>query len=242
MSDSGLPILQVKTPKKKSMKSPPPEPLPVESFLMAIVAPPRSGKSNMLMTLIGASHMFGREYFTEIYYFSPSQKFDETTRHLLPKLENVIQIDDMDELERADVLVKGIMMQQAKEDLEDRPNILLIFDDMAGMLEKNKTLQKLCTKYRHFGISIIISLQQFKSVPVMIRNSMTCFIMFNIPSNNELEKINEGVLERFPNGLELAKYATQKRYNFCYINIEKATMHRCFDELLYSRDLDPAFD
>ena len=148
----------------------------------------------------------------------------------------------MDQLERADVLVKGIMMQQAKEDLEDRPNILLIFDDMAGMLEKNKTLQKLCTKYRHFGISIIISLQQFKSIPVMIRNSLTCFIMFNIPSSKEFEKISDEILDRFPNGQELARDATQKRYNFCYINIEKATMHRCFDELLYSRDLDSAFD
>jgi len=238
---SGLPILQVKTPKKKDIKMPP-EPLPPGNWLMGVVAPPRSGKSNLLMTLIGASHMFGRDYFQEIYIFSPSQRFDETTRHLLPKLENVIQIDDMDQLEHADILVKSIMMQQAKEDLEDRPNILLIFDDMAGMLEKNKALQKLCTKYRHFGISIIISLQQFKSIPVMIRNSMTCFIMFNIPSGKEFEKISDEILDRFPNGQELARIATQKRYNFAYINIEKATMHRCFDELLYSRDLDPAFD
>ena len=238
---NGLPILQVKTPKKKNMKLPP-EPLPPHAFLMGIVAPPRSGKSNLLMTVIGASHMYGRDYFDEIYYFSPSQKFDETTRHLLPKLDNVIQIDDMDQLERADVLVRSIMMQQAKEDLEERPNILMIFDDLAGMLEKNKTLQKLCTKYRHFGISIIISLQQFKSIPVMIRNSLTCFLMFNIPSSKEFEKISDEILNRFPNGQELARDATQKRYNFCFINIEKATMHRCFDELLYSRDLDPAFD
>ena len=238
---NGLPILQVKTPKKKNMKLPP-EPLPPHAFLMGIVAPPRSGKSNLLMTVIGASHMYGRDYFDEIYYFSPSQKFDETTRHLLPKLDNVIQIDDMDQLERADVLVRSIMMQQAKEDLEERPNILMIFDDLAGMLEKNKTLQKLCTKYRHFGISIIISLQQFKSIPVMIRNSLTCFLMFNIPSSKEFEKISDEILDRFPNGQELARDATQKRYNFCFINIEKATMHRCFDELLYSRDLDPAFD
>lgn len=238
---NGLPILQVKTPKKKNIKLPP-EPLPPHAFLMGIVAPPRSGKSNLLMTVIGASHMYGRDYFQEIYVFSPSQRFDETTRHLLPKLDNVIQIDDMDQLERADVLVRSIMQQQAKEDLEERPNILMIFDDMAGMLEKNKALQKLCTKYRHFGISIIISLQQFKSIPVMIRNSLTCFIMFNIPSSKEFEKISDEILDRFPDGQELARHATQKRYNFCFINIEKATMHKCFDELLYSRDLDPAFD
>ena len=79
------------------------------------------------MTLIGASHMYGRDYFDEIYYFSPSQNFDDTTRHVYPKLTNVIQIDDMDQLENADVLVKSIMMSQAKEDPEERPKNFMYF-------------------------------------------------------------------------------------------------------------------
>ena len=238
-----LPVLDVKKPKMKPDSAP--EPLPPACFLWGVVAPPRSGKSNLLMTLIGASHMYGRKYFSEIYYFSPSQNFDNTTRFVLPKLDNVIQIDDMDQLENADILVRQIMLSQAKEsqeDLANRPKILFCFDDLAGTLEKNKTLQKLCTKYRHYNISIIISVQQFKSIPVMIRNSLTCFTMFNIPSLKEFEKISDEILDRFPNGQELAKYATTKRYEFCYINIEKATMHRCFDELLYDRSTDPAFD
>jgi hypothetical protein len=237
---SGLPILDVKKP--KPVQDSAPEPLPPHAFLWGVVAPPRSGKSNMLMSLIGANHMYGRKYFSEIYYFSPSQNFDNTTRFVLPKLDNVIQIDDMDQLENADILVKQIMVNQAKEDLEDRPKILMIFDDMAGTLEKNKTLQKLCTKYRHFGISIIVSVQQFKSIPVMIRNSMTCFTMFNIPSSKEFEKISDEILDRFPNGQELARFATTKRYEFCFINIEKAQMWRCFDQLLYDRATDPDFN
>jgi hypothetical protein len=237
---TSLPILDVKKPKMKPDTAP--YPLPPHAFLMGVVAPPRSGKSNLLMTLIGASHMYGRDYYDEIYYFSPSQNFDETTRHVLPKLTNVIQIDDIDQLENADILVRSIMMSQAKEDPEERPKILCLFDDLAGTLEKNKTLQKLCTKYRHYGISIIISLQQFKSIPVMIRNSMTCFIMFNIPSSKEFEKISDEILDRFPNGQELAQYATRKRYEFMFANIEKATMHRNFDELLYDRSTDPNFD
>lgn len=237
---NGLPILDVKKPKMKPDTAP--EPLPPHPFLMGIVAPPRSGKSNLLMTLIGASHMYGREYFQEIYVFSPSQCFDATTRYVLPKLDNVIQIDDIDQLENADILVKSIMMSQSKEEPEERPKVLCIFDDMAGTLEKNKQLQKLCTKYRHYGISIIISLQQFKSIPVMIRNSLTCFIMFNIPSSKEFEKISDEILDRFPNGQELAQYATKRRYEFMFANIEKATMHRNFDELLYDRSTDPNFD
>jgi hypothetical protein len=65
---SNLPILDVKKGKTKPDTAP--YPLPPHAFLMGMVAPPRSGKSNALMSLIGASHMYGREYFDEIYYFS----------------------------------------------------------------------------------------------------------------------------------------------------------------------------
>lgn len=236
-----LPILQVKPPKKKNERLPP-EPLPPKYFLWGCTSPPRSGKTNMLMTLIGASHMYGRDFFDEIYYFSPSQNFDAVTRHVLPKLDNIIQIDDPDQIENADILVKSIMAKQAKEDLEDRPNLLLIFDDCAGMLERNKVLQRLATKYRHFGINILILVQQYKSIPVMIRNCMTCFTHFHIPNEKEFIKMNEEIHDRFPNGSELARQASQKRYDFCFINIEKAQMWHNFDECIYDKDCDPEFD
>lgn len=235
-----LPVLEVKKPKQKPDTAP--EPLAPHAFLMGVTSPPRSGKSNLLMSLIGASHLYGRDYWEEIYYFSPSQNFDNSTRFVLPKLDNVMQIDDPDQLENADVFVRQIMKQQAADPPEERKKVLMIFDDMAGTLEKNKILQKLCCKYRHYSCSIMVATQQYKSIPVMIRNSMTTFIMFNIPSAKEFEKISDEILERFPNGQELARYATKKRYEFAYINIEKATMHRCFEELLYDRATDPAFD
>lgn len=236
---NGLPVLEVKKPKMPD--DPTPDPLPKHAFLMGIVAPPRSGKSNLLMTLIGASHMYGRDYFEEIYYLSPSQNFDNTTRFVLPQLENVIQIDDPDILENADVIIKQIMNQQAKERPEDRKKVLVILDDMAGTLERNKILQKLSTKYRHYGVSIIVSTQQYKSIPVMIRNCLTCFIHFHIPNEKEFIKMNEELHDRFPNGAEIARAATQKRFNFCFMNIEKAQMWHNFDTCLYDKDTDPSF-
>jgi len=237
---NGLNILQVKTPKKKEKL--PPTPLPAKYFLWGVVAPPRSGKTALILNLIANSNFYGRDFFTEIYYFSPSQNHDSVTRHVLPKLDNVIQIDNPDEIEHADILLKQIMDQQRKEDPDDRPNILCIFDDMQGLLERNKELCRLAGKYRHSAINICIITQQFKSIPVIIRNAMTCFTHFHIPSEKEYIKMNEEIHDRFPNGAELAREATQKRYNFCFINIEKAEMWKNFDELLYSKDADPNFD
>jgi hypothetical protein len=193
------------------------------------------------MSLIGASHFYGRDYFEEVYYLSPSQNFDNTTRFVLPKLDNVVQIDDPDVLENADVIVKQIMNQQAHDKPEDRKRVLIVLDDLAGTLERNKILQKLSTKYRHYGVSIIVSVQQYKSIPVMIRNCMTCFIHFHIPNEKEYTKMNEELHDRFPNGEELGRLATQKRYNFAFMNIEKAQLWHNFDTCLYDKDTDPAF-
>ena len=237
---SNLQILEVKKPKKKADTAP--EPLPPHAFLMCIVAPPRSGKSNLLMTVIGASHMYGRDYFDEIYYLSPSQNFDDTTRHLLPKLDNVIQIDDPDVLENADVIIKQIMNQQSKDKPEDRKKVLIVMDDMAGTLNKNKQIQKLATKYRHYGLSLIFCLQHYKALPTMIRTSMTCFIHFNIPNEKDYFKMCEEIHCRFPGGEEMGRLATKKRYNFAYINMENAEFYHNFETLLYSRANDPDFD
>jgi len=237
---NGIPILDVKKPKKKPDTAPPP--LPPHAFLMGIVAPPRSGKSNLLMTLIGASHAYGRDYFDEIYYLSPSQNFDETTRHLLPKLDNLIQIDDPSVLENADVIIAQIMSQQAKDKVEDRKKVLVVCDDMSGVLNKNKQLQKLATKYRHYGMSLIFSVQHYKAIPVMIRTSLTCFIHFNIPNERDYDKMCEELHCRFPNGPQMGKLATQKRYSFAFLQLENAEFYQCFDKLLYSRATDPDFD
>ena len=194
------------------------------------------------MTLIGASHTYGRDYFQEIYYLSPSQNYDATTRFVLPKLDNVMQIDDVDTLENADVIIRSIMKAQAADPPEDRKKVLIILDDMAGTLEKNKQLQKLCTKYRHYCISIICSVQHYKSLPPMIRTSMTAFIHFNIPNERDYFKMCEEIHCRFPHGEEMGRLATEKRYNFAFINMEKAEFYHNFDTLLYSRDTDPDLD
>ena len=235
---SGLSVLEIKSPNKKPIRPLPPQPLPAACFLLGIVSPPRSGKSALIMNLIANSKMYGRNYFDEVIYCSPSQNFDETTRHVLPKLDFVTQIDDIDMLENCDTLIKSIMASQQKEEVEERPNILIVLDDMAGQLERNKVLQRLCTKYRHYGISIIVSVQHYKSIPTMIRTSLTAFIHFHIPNEIDYKKMCEEIHCQFENGAEMGKMVTEKRFAFSFINLEKAEFWDQFNTCLYSRDTD----
>ena len=231
-------ILEIKVPKKKIIDLPP-SPLPPHCFLMGIVSPPRSGKSALIMNLIANSQMYGRKYFDEVIYCSPSQNFDETTRHILPKLDFVTQIDDIDMLENCDTIIRGIMNAQAKAGPEDRQKLLIVLDDMAGTLERNKQLQKLATKYRHYGISIIVSVQHYKSIPTMIRTSLTCFIHFHIPNEIDYGKMCEEIHCQFKDGDIMGKAVTAQRFSFAFINLERAEFWDNFQTCLYSRDTDP---
>ena len=237
MSDKGLPILDVKKPKSKPDTAP--YPLCPHPFNLVISSSPRSGKTNLLMSLIGASHMYGRDYWDTIYFFSPSCLHDQTTKFILPKLDNVIVISDPKELDSADMLVGQIMRDQMSAKEEDREKILIIMDDMASDLARNKQLQKTSCRFRHGNCSIITLVQSYKTAPLLIRNCMTAFIVFNVASDKEFEKIAEEVLDRFPNGRELCRQATRQRYNFCYINVEQAQMWHNFDTILYDKATDP---
>lgn len=234
---SGLQILDVKKPKQKPDTAP--YPLMPHPFNLVISAAPRSGKTACLINLIAASHMYGRDYWDTIYFFSPSCMHDQTTKHVLPKLENIVIISDPAELDNADVLVGQIMRDQMKATEDDRDKILIVMDDMASDLARNKQLQKTACRFRHGNCSIITIVQSYKTAPLLIRNCMTGFIVFNVASDKEFEKISEEVLDRFPNGRELARLATRQRYNFCYVNVEKAQMWHNFDTCLYDKDADP---
>jgi len=109
--DNRLTVLPVKKPKDAPSDLNPI--LLPHAFLLMIVAPPRSGKSNLIINLICNSEFYrgkrGDHYFKDIYYLSPTQEFDKTTMNALKMLDNVVQISDTDQLLHMDVILKSLM-------------------------------------------------------------------------------------------------------------------------------------
>jgi hypoxanthine phosphoribosyltransferase len=114
--------------------------LPPHAFLLGIIAPPRSGKTNLIMNLLLNDQFYYNKkkspysYFDEIFYLSPTQIFDKTCCELLPKLENLIQITDPDELVFADTILDKITKEQAEVEKEDRKKILVVILDFIRSL------------------------------------------------------------------------------------------------------------
>ena len=218
--------------------------LPSHPFLEIVISPPRGGKSNALINKILNPELYyngkgeNPSYFDEIFWLSPTSKFDFTTKEALKKLDIVHQINDPDELVQSDVLLTEIMKEQADADEDDRKKILIVFDDMVGIIDKLPKLQQLATKFRHFSLSIIIVSQSYRKIPNTIRNCITSIMLFDLKNAKEFEKIYDEIGSGVPLWNELVERSVKKRYDFVYFNVEKQEMYHCYKKLLWSRDMD----
>ena len=248
MNDNKKSVLKIlpvkKDPENESKLNPV---LPIHPSCTCIVAPPRAGKSNLIMNLLSNPNFYycGNEddpdnpsYFDEIYYFSPTSRFDKTTKKILSAMDNVIQIDDMDELQDTALYV-GELQKSQKEWNEQkegrpRPKILLVYDDMVDLLVKTK-VDMLSTKFRHYNFSVICISQSYKKLPPVLRNCMTAFIFFNLMSEKEYIKVFEEHGQSIPGYWEYIKLLN-KKYQFLYYNIENQELYHNFETLLWSKD------
>ena len=219
--------------------------LPSHAFLMLLIAPPRAGKSNLIANLLCNPNFYYNKkdalnpsYFDEIFYFSPTSKFDATTKMYLKKLNNAIQIHEPGELEHMDTYMSEIMRTQAEwteDDPEPRKKILFCIDDCLGIIERNKGVSSLATKYRHYGISIIVTSQSWRRLPSTIRNCATALIFFNLVSHKEYIKLYEEHCQAVPMYWEILPLLDRK-YQFFYYHLERQELYHNFERLLFSKD------
>lgn len=222
--------------------------LPKHAFLMLMIAPPRSGKSALIANLLANQNFYNAlEYWDEVFYVSPTQKFDRTTMHYLPKLDNVIQIDDEDTLNRLDIFLKEIMDDQMKRldevdsktgKQKEMQRILIILDDCLGYLNTNNALPNICTRYRHYNMSFIITSQSFRRLPLVIRNCANQVVFFKMNNEQEVEKLFDEYLSAYhPNAINIAKSITSTKYNFVYLNHDELKLYKNFSELIVDGSL-----
>lgn len=240
-----LRILKVKTEKENILpieKELHPH-LPRHAFLELIVAPPRSGKSSLIANMLANHNYYNKYdskkdefYFQTIYYISPSQLFDRVTKTYLQKLETeVIQISDPEDIKQIEHVLKDIMKNQMKLHEEEEPmkRILIVLDDCIGYFDDS--LATLCSRYRHWSLSIIITSQQYRKIPLLIRNCAGHIIVFKLNNSKEIEKITDEWGEAYttPANFEsILRHSTEKKYNFLYMDNENLKMYQNFETLI----------
>ena len=231
-----LDVLKVKDVKKKIHpldKTLHPN-LPRHPFLQLLIAPPKSGKSNLIMNMLFNQEFYNaQEYWEEVVYISPTADFDNTLKNFLPMLENCVRITDPDEIVNLESILKEICRGQMelKKKNEEFKRILVVLDDCVGFMDKS--LGILCSKYRHYSLTIILTSQSFRSIPLITRNCAGNLIIFHLNSGKEWEKITEEHGDNFSSDFEsIARKNTEVKYSFVMLNNESMKMTSGFNDVL----------
>lgn len=209
-----------------------PETLPHDNFILLMMAPPRSGKSVLIMNLLFNEIFNYKKLYDKIIFISPTLLNDKTLKYVVED-DDIIKIHEYDDISNIDGIIKGIIDDQK----ETKQHTLIILDDMVGQLgNNNKELNTLATRYRHFNISMIITSQNYKSFGVLLRNCASHWIFFKTNMLKEQGKIFED-MNSYPNFKELYNKATNERYSFIYIDQNNLKVYKKFNELLYSPEM-----
>lgn len=201
-------------------------------FLLVISAPVRSGKTNLLMGLLYQKNLL-RDVFDEIMYISPTIEND-ATGWPVRKDETVIKITE--NLEEIDFILESIVeIQRAKEE-DERDHTLIVLDDCLGLIKSSghSYFATLCSKYRHWLISIVVTTQNFRAIPITARYNASNYIIYKTNNRKELEKMEEELDGNFP-FLDIYAEATEERYNFLHLDMEEIKAYKNFNELIYEK-------
>jgi hypothetical protein len=196
-------------------------------FLLIFQGSVRSGKSNLIMNMIYNDNMYHKA-FDQVIFISPTIHQDLTLEKMRED-DEIIKLDDPEDLD--DILKKIVDSQQEEENEND--HLLLVIDDCLGYIKSGSYLNFLCTRYRHYRLSLIITSQDFRSIPNKIRQNATGYIIWKTNNQKELDKIIQEFGGMFKDFLLYYNEATDKPYNFLFMNLRNLSLYHNFDKLLY---------
>ena len=172
-----------------------------------------------------------------IHLYSPTAKSgDVTWRHVVEQMPETIYSD------YSDKHLKSILDEQLKFPKSRRPNIGIIFDDIAGLpnINKNSLIWKLSTMYRHYGIKLIYYMvQQFKMITPIVRTNMDYILISRTTNEKEIQDMSTEISSKYDgdkNFKKLLAKATSKPYSFLYLrlNDQPSTAFINFNKKLYT--------
>lgn len=184
---------------------------------MCIVAPRKSGKTNLLVDSLLDKKKY-KGVFDDVYIWSQSYFLDPKWKKIKVDKDRVFTSWNEKEC-------RTIMDECEEEAEEDKTkHVLFIFDDMIDAkimnVQRMGCIESIAVRGRHSRISIIIISQMYMKLSTPIRNNTTNLVIFRIRNNDELKKIikenQESLsLDEF---LDIYNLATGEPFNFLHIN------------------------
>ena len=191
-------------------------PRPLETMIekgggvLALFAPPGSGKSNFISNLLLRDDFFKDLFEGGLYIISPTILNDLTSAHLR-------DYADFTETQYSEELVGGIFQMLMDTPNEDKALSCLLLDDCLGSIKMNSICNRVASTCRHNRQLVIFSLQAIKNgLPSSIRSNISHTITFYQPSSKQLADVVElhSMMGGEENFLNCYNEATSEKYGF----------------------------
>jgi len=206
--------------------------LPKAQFLTLIIGSVRSGKTNYLINALrNGDDFYGEDYWDAYKIISNTLNNDTKGKYFTDAFADC-------EDHYTDQMIKELIQSQKKYEREDMPTMLILLDDILSRdFKKTNDITYLCSKFRHYEMSIFLTTQSFRSVGTIIRNNATNVLIFRQNNAKELDKIKEeyselcGSEELFMTYYNLAH---DSPFSFLYIDAQEnpARFYRRHETLL----------
>ena len=180
-----------------------------------------SGKTTIVNYMLTQPNYL-KDFFHEIYLFSPTAEIDDLAKHLKLKKENLVT--DPTEEKLSDIIEsqKNLVKKHGIKKVGKNKRVLIILDDIVSSVKflKSPTMLKLATMARHYMISSFVSTQSYTKIPRAVRLQANGLIL--LPSSqDEVKLVCDDMAPphcRKKYFLQLIEYATQNKHEFLYVN------------------------
>ena len=216
-------VVKVKNSSSENIKNDIPENLPSKFSFTSIVSKRMSGKTNIICWLI-QNHLYNK--YDEILILSPTCKVDPTWNSI-SRFKNVYFLDDVSPDDLA--MIFEIQKQRSKND----KTLLLVLDDSGNESKFIPVLEKLACTGRHWKMSVIVTVQQFKLLSSVIRNNTKNWLIGKM-NKKEQDKVFEELSALIDESTLRDQYLNITSKPFAFLNINENRPSK-----LLSRNFDP---
>ena len=180
--------------------------------VLALFAPPGSGKSNFISNLLLRDDFFKDLFEGGLYIISPTIMNDLTSCHLR-------DYADFTETQYSEELVGSLFQMLMDTPNDEKALSCLLLDDCLGSIKMNSICNRVASTCRHNRQLVIFSLQAIKNgLPSSIRSNISHTITFYQPSSKQLADVVElhSMMGGEENFLKCYNEATAEKYGFLF--------------------------
>ena len=206
------------------------KPFPSVASYMVFVGKSRSGKSSLITSLLTSRRVY-RNTFHNVIICIPKHSFNS----MAEKDNPFLMLDSEKVYHEFDYNTLDHIYNQIIEYAQNEEDTLLIIDDYAGELKNGdllKLLNSLVNNRRHLRLSIWMSVQTYKSIPLSNRKTINVLVLFKCSNKSEIKSIFEEMTFLTKDVFfDLLLYVFQKQYDYIVLDRENNEYYRRWNKI-----------